>query len=79
MMAHWASHDDFFAISGVDQLEAKLKDANVNHEFYRYDAKHAFANPKSDARGMPPLQYNPEAAKLAWDRTLDFLKKNLGR
>jgi carboxymethylenebutenolidase len=79
MMAHWACHDDFFAISGVDQLEAKLKDANVSHEFYRYDAKHAFANPKSDARGMPPLQYNPEAAKLAWDRTLDFLKKNLGR
>ena len=78
MMAHWATHDDFFTISGVDQLEAKLKDANVSHDFYRYDAKHAFANPKSDARGMPPLQYNAEAAKLAWERTLDFLKKNLG-
>ncbi|QWD61471.1 dienelactone hydrolase family protein [Polynucleobacter sp. MWH-UH25E] len=78
MMAHWATHDDFFTISGVDQLEAKLKDANVSHDFYRYDAKHAFANPKSDTRGMPPLQYNAEAAKLAWERTLDFLKKNLG-
>ena len=77
MMAHWATHDDFFAISGVDQLEAKLKEANVSHEFYRYDAKHAFANPKSDARGMPPLQYNAEAAKLAWDTTLGFLKANL--
>ena len=77
MMAHWAIHDDFFAISGVDQLDAKLNDAGVVHEFYRYDAKHAFANPKSDSRGLPPLQYNAEAAKLAWDRTLDFLKKNL--
>jgi carboxymethylenebutenolidase len=77
MMAHWATHDDFFAIAGVDQLEVKLKDANVSHEFYRYDAKHAFANPKSDARSTPPLQYNPEAAKLAWDRTLDFLKKHV--
>ena len=77
MMTHWATHDDFFAISGVDQLEAKLKEANISHEFYRYDAKHAFANPKSDARGMPPLQYNAEAAKLAWDRTLGFLKANL--
>ena len=74
MMAHWATHDDFFSISGVDQLDAKLNDAGVAHEFYRYDAKHAFANPKSDSRGLPPLQYNPEAAKLAWDRTMEFLK-----
>ena len=77
MMAHWANHDDFFAISGVDQLDAKLNDAGVAHEFYRYDAKHAFANPKSDSRGLPPLQYNAEAAKLAWDRTMEFLKKYL--
>lgn len=77
MLAHWATHDDFFAISGVDQLEAKLKEAGVSFDFERYDAKHAFANPKSDSRGLPPLQYNPEAAKLAWERTFDFLKKNL--
>lgn len=77
MMAHWATHDEFFAISGVDQLEAKLNDAGVSHEFYRYDAKHAFANPKSDKRGLPPLQFNAAAAKLAWDRTMAFLQKNL--
>ena len=77
MLAHWATHDDFFAISGVDQLEAKLKEAGVSFDFERYEAKHAFANPKSDSRGLPPLQYKPEAAKLAWERTFDFLKKNL--
>ena len=77
MMAHWASHDDFFAISGVDQLDAKLTEAKIQHEFYRYDAKHAFANPKADSRGMPPLQYNEAAANLAWERTMAFLKKNL--
>ena len=77
MMAHWATQDDFFSISGVDQLDAKLNDAGVAHDFYRYDAKHAFANPKSDSRGMPPLQYNAEAAKLAWNRTMEFLKKHL--
>ena len=77
MMAHWALHDDFFAISGVDQLDSKLAEAGAQHEFYRYDAKHAFANPKSDARGLPPLAYNDSAAKLAWDRTMEFLKKNL--
>ena len=78
MMAHWATHDEFFTISGVDQLEAKLNDAGVSHEFYRYDAKHAFANPKSDKRGLPPLQYNAAAAKLAWDRTIEFLQKHIG-
>ncbi|MBU3577329.1 dienelactone hydrolase family protein [Polynucleobacter sp. UK-Kesae-W10] len=77
MLAHWATQDDFFAISGVDQLEEKLKAAGVNYDFQRYDAKHAFANPKSDSRGLPPLQYNAAAATLAWDRTLEFLKKNL--
>jgi carboxymethylenebutenolidase len=77
MMAHWATHDDFFAISGVDQLDAKLAEAGTQHEFYRYDAKHAFANPKSDSRGLPPLQYNEAAAMLAWGRTTEFLKKNL--
>ncbi len=77
IMAHWATHDEFFALSGVDQLEAKLSDAGTPYEFYRYDAKHAFANPKADSRGLPPLQYNEAAANLAWDRTMEFFKKNL--
>jgi len=77
IMAHWATHDEFFALSGVEQLEAKLSDAGTPYEFYRYDAKHAFANPKADSRGLPPLQYNEAAANLAWDRTMEFFKKNL--
>ena len=74
ILAHWALHDEFFPISGVEQLEEKLKQAGVHYDFQRYDAKHAFANPKSDIRHLPPLEYNPEAAELAWDRTLKFLK-----
>jgi carboxymethylenebutenolidase len=77
MLAHWALHDEFFSIAGVDQLEEKLKQAGTSYDFHRYDTKHAFANPKSAARGLPPLEYNAAAAQLAWDRTLDFLKKNL--
>ena len=75
MLAHWALHDEFFPISGVDLLEEKLKQAGVHYEFHRYDTKHAFANPKSDVRGLPPLKYNAEAAQLAWERTLIFLNK----
>ena len=77
MLAHWALHDEFFSITGVDQLEEKLKAAGVTYDFQRYDAKHAFANPKSDARGLPPLKYNSAAADLAWDRTMAFLKAQL--
>ena len=77
MLGHWAMHDEFFPIAGVDQLEQKLKQAGVDYEFHRYDTKHAFANPKSDARGLAPLKYNAEAAQLAWERTLNFLQKNI--
>ncbi|OYY11701.1 MAG: carboxymethylenebutenolidase [Polynucleobacter sp. 24-46-87] len=77
MLAHWALHDDFFSIAGVDQLEEKLKVAGVSYDFQRYDAKHAFANPRSDSRGLPPLQYNPAAAQLAWERTMTFLNNTL--
>lgn len=78
ILGHWSLHDEFFPIAGVDRLEEKLKQAGVNYEFHRYDTKHAFANPKSDARGLPPLQYNVDAAQLAWDRTFYFLKKHIG-
>jgi len=77
MMGHWSMQDEFFSPADVDELEQKLKLAGVEHEFHRYDAKHAFANPQSDARGLAPLQYHPEAAELAWKRSLDFLKKHL--
>jgi carboxymethylenebutenolidase len=77
MMGHWSMHDEFFSIAGVDQLEEKLKHAGASYDFYRYDTKHAFANPKSAQRGLPPLEYNAEAAKLAWERTMEFFKKNL--
>ena len=77
MMAHWALHDDAFAIGGVDHLEVKLKEAGAQLEFYRYDAKHAFANEQADSRNLPFLKYQADAAKLAWTRTMDFLKKQL--
>ncbi len=77
MMAHWALNDEFFPIDKVDDLEKKLKGANVQFDFHRYPAKHAFANETANERGLPPLEYNPEAAELAWKRTMEFFGKNL--
>ncbi|WP_197495808.1 dienelactone hydrolase family protein [Acidihalobacter yilgarnensis] len=77
LLGHWGTQDQFFAIDGVDALETKLKAAGVGYEFHRYDAKHAFANEEADSKNLPPLEYNPEAAELAWTRTLAFFDKHL--
>jgi carboxymethylenebutenolidase len=77
LLGHWALHDDAFPIAGVDALEAKLRSANVNFEFHRYDAKHAFANEAADRKNLPMLKHDAKAAELAWKRTFDFLAKHL--
>jgi len=77
LMAHWATDDAAFPIAKVDELESKLRAANVKFEFHRYDAKHAFANETADSKKLPILKYDPEAAALAWRRTMEFLGKNL--
>jgi carboxymethylenebutenolidase len=77
LLGHWGIQDQFFAIDGVDALQAELDKAGVEYQFHRYDAKHAFANAEADSKNLPVLGYNPEAAKLAWDRTLAFFQKYL--
>jgi carboxymethylenebutenolidase len=51
--------------------EAALKEHNIPHEAHTYPGtQHGFNNDTTP-------RYNPEAAKLAWTRTLDFFKKHL--
>jgi carboxymethylenebutenolidase len=79
LMGHWATKDEFFGIGKVDELEKKLRDAKVKFEFHRYDAKHAFANETAVGPKRPVVaaEHNPQAAELAWKRTLDFFANNL--
>jgi carboxymethylenebutenolidase len=79
LMAHWAAQDEFFAIATVDELEKKLRGANVRFEFHRYHAKHAFANETAvgEKRPVQAAEYQREAADLAWRRTMEFLERNL--
>jgi carboxymethylenebutenolidase len=52
--------------------EAALKQAGVRYTLYMYEgANHAFHNDTSAAR------YDPAAAKLAWQRTVDFFDATL--
>lgn len=70
LQGHFAQEDEFFPPTQVDALEARLKKGNVTYEIYRYQAKHAFGNETGD-------NHDPEATKLAWQRTVDFLAKHI--
>ena len=68
---HYGSLDERIN-AGIPAYEDALKKAGVRYELYIYEgANHAFHNDTSTAR------YNEAAAKLAWQRTLDFYKKYL--
>ena len=78
LLGHYATRDVPFPIATVDQLEDKLRAAQVRFEFHRYDAMHAFANETQvGANRLPITEYQPEAAQLAWERTLAFFGKHL--
>jgi len=70
LQGHFANKDDWCTPAAVDQLETALSQAGVEHEIYRYDAAHAFANERSPA-------YDVSAANLAWERITGFLKAKL--
>jgi carboxymethylenebutenolidase len=70
VQGHFALNDAHFSPASVDAFEAKLKQGKVPHEFHRYDANHAFGNETG-------ANHDPAAAKAAWERTLDFLKKQI--
>ena len=58
---------------GIAAYEAALKANNKTYTLHVYPGtQHAFNNDTGAAR------YNKEAADLAWDRTLAFLKEKLG-
>jgi carboxymethylenebutenolidase len=71
VMGHWATEDGFFPSQGVDVIESALRRGGVPHEFYRYDAGHAFYNPGGIGN------HHPEYAELAWGRSVDFLNRTL--
>lgn len=57
---------------GIAAYEEALKVNKITYELYMYEgAQHAFHNDTA------PTRYNETAAKLAWQRTIDFFKKHL--
>jgi carboxymethylenebutenolidase len=71
-LGHFAATDPYESVQQVDWLEAELRSAGRPVEFYHYPATgHWFC--EADR----PEAYNEAAAQLAWERTLDFLKRAL--
>lgn len=68
---HYAGLDEGVN-KGIAAYEEALQKAGKVYELYRYEAvNHAFHNDTA------PTRYNTDAAKLAWQRTIDFFKKYL--
>lgn len=66
---HYASLDERVN-AGIAAYEAALKENKITYELYMYEGvNHAFHNDTAPAR------YNEAAAKLAWQRSIDFFKK----
>jgi len=71
LLLHYAGLDERIN-KGIPAFEAALKKASVDYKIYMYEgAKHAFNNDTWAER------YNKEAAQLAWQRTIAFLKEKL--
>jgi carboxymethylenebutenolidase len=66
VMLHFGSHDRSIPESDV----SKIEHAQPNVPVFRYDAGHAFNRDGGQ-------NYSPEAAALAWARSVQFLNKTL--
>jgi carboxymethylenebutenolidase len=73
VLGHYAARDKTVPPEAVRALAARLKEKGKSAEMHIYpDTDHAFFN---DAR---PEVYDAEAAALAWQRTIRFLREHLG-
>ena len=72
-LGHFAENDPYESKENVEELEESLRKAGRPVEFYTYEnTGHWFFEPdRLDS-------YNEAAAKLAWKRTLEFLRTNKG-
>jgi carboxymethylenebutenolidase len=71
VQAHFGNDDGFVTPEAARELVAKIVAAGGEVDAHFYAAGHAFFN---DAR---PEAYSAEHAKVAWERTLAFLRKHL--
>lgn len=71
VLGHFGTLDKNINEEMVEGFQSAMQEANkTDLEVHWYDANHAFANPTGS-------RYDEDDAKLAWERTLAFLKREL--
>lgn len=71
VLGHFGEKDQSINHAMVDPFAEALKTLGHPAEIHWYDADHAFANPTV-------ARYDEADAKLAWERTMAFLKATIG-
>lgn len=72
IIGHFGEDDMSISVDDVRTFQATLSTTNGDHEIYIYpNSGHGFANEDNAAA------YNPEAARVAWERTLAFLSEHV--
>lgn len=71
ILTHVAKRDEWVTVAKAEELEKQIDAHGGSVRLEIYDADHAFVN---DTR---PAVYAPEAAKLAWERSVAFLHQHL--
>jgi carboxymethylenebutenolidase len=72
ILGHFGEEDASIPVDTVEEFEAKLSTLEGDHAIFIYpNAGHAFANEDNEDA------YNEEAANLAWERTLEFLGREV--
>jgi dienelactone hydrolase len=62
------------------KVRKALDDAHVDYEIDYYgSAKHGFAVPEADKRGIPSLGYNKKADERSWKRMLVLFEEKFGK
>ncbi len=71
VLAHFSKTDQWAKPEAAEAIKKAIESHGGTMRLELYDAEHAFMN---DTR---PDVYSPQNAKLAWDRTVAFLKEHL--
>ncbi|MDH6108997.1 carboxymethylenebutenolidase [Kitasatospora sp. MAP12-15] len=74
VLGHFGEHDDQLATAAVDEAAIRIGEAtDLRPEFHFYPAGHGFMNDEN-----PHGDYDALQARIAWRRTLSFLRGHLG-
>lgn len=73
VQGHYGKHDEMYPVEKAEETERQLQqETGAEVQFYYYDAGHAFHNDEN-LLGT----YDAELAKLAWDRSVSFLREKV--